>query len=106
MIQPTNRMGRSEKPTRCYYCHGEAQSIDHVIPRSKGGNNTNANRVHACIPCNKAKADMTPREFLTALKAGKILSHRMNKHRRAEMILRVEMLVKFSEKNHEIMTQR
>lgn len=48
----------------CQYCglqprdHGDL-TIDHVIPRSKGGKSTWENSVLACIPCNKKKADMT-----------------------------------------------
>lgn len=36
---------------------------DHVIPRSRGGSNGDANRVLACVPCNSSKRDMTPDEW-------------------------------------------
>jgi 5-methylcytosine-specific restriction endonuclease McrA len=47
---------------RCQYCGGSADSIDHVIPRSRGGNNTWDNVAAACRPCNVRKRDRTPEE--------------------------------------------
>jgi 5-methylcytosine-specific restriction endonuclease McrA len=51
---------------RCQYC-GEAfasreLTIDHVLPRSKGGPSTWENLVIACGPCNRRKGDKTPAE--------------------------------------------
>jgi len=50
----------------CQYCgHRLAKSeltIDHVIPQSKGGNDTWENLVLACVNCNVKKANRTPRE--------------------------------------------
>lgn len=42
---------------RCQYCDGPAESIDHVIPRAKGGQHTWENVVAACRPCNVRKRD-------------------------------------------------
>ena len=42
---------------RCQYCNGPAESIDHVLPRSRGGAHTWENVVAACKPCNLAKRD-------------------------------------------------
>jgi hypothetical protein len=39
----------------CHYCGGEAESVDHVVPRSAGGPNLAWNRVPACHPCNGLK---------------------------------------------------
>jgi 5-methylcytosine-specific restriction endonuclease McrA len=47
---------------RCGYCHGEATTIDHVNPRSRGGKNSWANTVAACGSCNQRKGDRTPAE--------------------------------------------
>ena len=48
----------------CAYCgdivSSETCSIDHVLPRSKGGRSTYENTVCACKPCNYKKADRTP----------------------------------------------
>src|SRR5919206_1977938 len=41
----------------CQYCGSRADSIDHVIPRSKGGTHTWDNVVAACRPCNARKED-------------------------------------------------
>lgn len=42
---------------RCQYCGARADSIDHVTPRSKGGEHTWDNVVAACRPCNVRKRD-------------------------------------------------
>jgi 5-methylcytosine-specific restriction endonuclease McrA len=42
---------------RCQYCDAPADSIDHVIPKSKGGLHTWDNVVAACRPCNLGKRD-------------------------------------------------
>jgi 5-methylcytosine-specific restriction endonuclease McrA len=41
----------------CQYCGSRADSIDHVVPRSKGGMHTWENVVAACRPCNVRKRD-------------------------------------------------
>jgi 5-methylcytosine-specific restriction endonuclease McrA len=46
----------------CAYCGGRAATIDHVLPRSRGGGDTWINQVAACAPCNGGKADRTPEE--------------------------------------------
>jgi HNH endonuclease len=46
----------------CAFCGGKATTIDHVMPRSKGGKNTWKNTVSACSPCNNKKRDRTPAE--------------------------------------------
>jgi 5-methylcytosine-specific restriction endonuclease McrA len=41
----------------CQYCGSRADSIDHIIPRSRGGTHHWDNVVAACRPCNLRKAD-------------------------------------------------
>jgi 5-methylcytosine-specific restriction endonuclease McrA len=47
---------------RCAYCGAHATTVDHVLPRSRGGRNTWKNTVAACEGCNQRKADATPAE--------------------------------------------
>lgn len=55
---PLNRRGVFARDGhRCQYCGGAAESIDHVVPRSKGGSHTWENVVAACRPCNVRKGD-------------------------------------------------
>ena len=42
---------------RCQYCGSPAESIDHVVPRSRGGRHEWDNVVAACRRCNTAKGD-------------------------------------------------
>jgi 5-methylcytosine-specific restriction endonuclease McrA len=44
---------------RCAYCGGHATTVDHVVPRSRGGADTWENLVACCVRCNNAKADRT-----------------------------------------------
>jgi len=51
---------------RCQYCGrrmpNSQLSMDHVIPRSRGGQTTWENVVCACLACNVKKGGRTPRE--------------------------------------------
>ena len=47
---------------RCGYCPATATTVDHVLPRARGGRNTWSNTVAACDPCNQRKGDRTPAE--------------------------------------------
>ena len=46
----------------CGYCGGHADTIDHVLPRCRGGGDTWINLVAACQSCNGRKGDRTPQE--------------------------------------------
>ena len=46
----------------CAYCGGTAETVDHIVPRSRGGGLTWDNAVAACLRCNHRKADRTPEE--------------------------------------------
>jgi 5-methylcytosine-specific restriction endonuclease McrA len=48
----------------CHYCGQEANTVDHLIPISKGGTDEATNMVAACVQCNSAKRDrMAPSFF-------------------------------------------
>lgn len=42
---------------RCQYCGAQAENIDHIVPRSKGGPHSWENVVAACRRCNARKRD-------------------------------------------------
>ncbi len=46
----------------CQYCGARAESIDHVIPRSRGGKHVWENVVAACRRCNARKMNRLPSE--------------------------------------------
>jgi 5-methylcytosine-specific restriction endonuclease McrA len=48
----------------CQYCgySGEKLSVDHVVPRSRGGTDSWENVTTACLSCNVRKGNRTPRE--------------------------------------------
>lgn len=46
----------------CGYCLKPGDTMDHVLPKSKGGPATWLNAVNACRSCNEKKADRTPEE--------------------------------------------
>lgn len=51
---------------KCQYCTCDFTTseltLDHVVPRSRGGKNTWTNLVACCKKCNQAKRDRTPEE--------------------------------------------
>ena len=51
---------------RCQYCGEKFStselSLEHIVPRSRGGESTWQNVVCACTECNKRKGGRTPRE--------------------------------------------
>ena len=47
----------------CQYCGSRTNlTVDHVIPRSKGGGSSWDNIVASCAPCNRRKGDALPRQ--------------------------------------------
>ena len=49
---------------RCVYCGSSSGrlTLDHVLPRSRGGESVWENVVTSCAPCNLRKADRLPEE--------------------------------------------
>ncbi len=49
---------------RCQYCGTESGklTLDHVVPRSRGGESVWENVVTSCAPCNLRKGNRLPRE--------------------------------------------
>jgi 5-methylcytosine-specific restriction endonuclease McrA len=54
----------------CQYCgwHGKELTLDHVVPKKRGGEHTWENVVSACALCNRKKAGRTPLEAGMPLK--------------------------------------
>ena len=57
----------------CQYCGckpgSEELTIDHVVPRSRGGADTWENLVACCLRCNNLKGDRTPQEMGWSLRS-------------------------------------
>lgn len=67
---PWTRQGLLRRDRRtCAYCGAHADTIDHVLPASRGGTWSWLNTVAACRRCNGRKGDRTPAE------AGMVLRH-------------------------------
>lgn len=61
---PMTRAGVLRRDRRsCGYCGRRADTIDHVVPRSRGGTHSWENCVAACRPCNARKADRLVEEL-------------------------------------------
>ena len=56
-VPPTRRTVLQRDNHRCAYCGGGADTVDHVLPRSRGGRHEWTNVVAACVRCNHRKAD-------------------------------------------------
>ncbi len=55
---------------KCVYCgqNGGRLTLDHVIPRSRGGESVWENVVTSCAPCNLRKGNRTPEEVAMTLR--------------------------------------
>lgn len=60
---------------RCQYCGAHADSIDHVVPRSRGGPHSWDNVVAACRPCNVRKRDRMLSDSGMRLKRAPAMPH-------------------------------
>jgi hypothetical protein len=57
-MYPTRNLIYKRDSNKCQYCGStKSLTIDHVIPKSKGGEDTWENLVVACSPCNVKKGD-------------------------------------------------
>jgi 5-methylcytosine-specific restriction endonuclease McrA len=52
---------------KCHYCRGKANTLDHKLPRSKGGCSTPVNLVACCNECNQKKKNMSYIEYMTLI---------------------------------------
>jgi 5-methylcytosine-specific restriction endonuclease McrA len=69
-IAPLNRRAVFARDAHtCQYCGRRAESIDHVVPRSRGGAHVWENVVAACSPCNTAKRDRLVHETSMRLRS-------------------------------------
>jgi hypothetical protein len=59
---------------KCWYCGRDTMlnageqnprlaTVDHLIPRARGGVNNDTNRVNCCLRCNQLKGTLTEAEF-------------------------------------------
>jgi 5-methylcytosine-specific restriction endonuclease McrA len=68
----------------CAYCKCKlddySRTVDHLIPKSRGGKLSNANKVPSCGDCNKMKGDMDAMEFSRALSGLIFYEHTRHKH--------------------------
>ncbi|WP_170211248.1 HNH endonuclease [Robertmurraya siralis] len=63
-----NRFYSSSKRI-CHYCGEIANTVDHIIPLSKGGMDIFENMICCCDICNLAKADMSYEKFIKLIKS-------------------------------------
>lgn len=49
---------------KCCYCDSIPTTVEHLIPRSRGGTNHISNLRPSCHTCNHRKGDRTPSEWL------------------------------------------
>jgi len=67
-LSPNKRNIFDRDDHRCQYCGSrKSLTIDHIIPVSRGGENTWTNLVTCCWKCNNEKGNQTPEEWGKAL---------------------------------------
>lgn len=61
--KPSRRAIHTRDGNKCVYCGSTRElTVDHIIPSSRGGQNSWENLVCACIKCNTKKGSRTPEE--------------------------------------------
>lgn len=52
--------------SRCYWCseYVASPTIDHLIPKSRGGTSAESNLALTCHSCNTRKSSRTPEEYI------------------------------------------
>lgn len=59
---------RAQMKDQCVYCgvslDDATRTVDHVVPRSRGGKDHLSNYVLSCLGCNNVKGDRTVHEWL------------------------------------------
>ena len=61
--KPSRKSIHARDGYKCVYCGSTRQlTVDHILPKSRGGENTYSNLVSACNSCNTKKGDRTPQE--------------------------------------------
>ena len=82
---------------RCYYCNMSISrhyhqgapleaTIDHRIPRARGGTNAAINLVAACFSCNNRKGNMTSDEFIAHMNGPAMSTARLELWMRADAL--------------------
>jgi 5-methylcytosine-specific restriction endonuclease McrA len=65
-LSPSRKNVFKRDNNKCQYCENELNAenatIDHVIPRSRGGKHEWSNLVACCLRCNRKKGNRTPNE--------------------------------------------
>lgn len=68
-VMPTRKNIMRRDRMKCQYCGNHGQlTIDHIMPRSRGGQDSWTNLVTACTSCNQKKGNRTPEEASMPLK--------------------------------------
>jgi 5-methylcytosine-specific restriction endonuclease McrA len=76
--RPSRAMIYKRDGHKCQYCGSTKElTIDHIIPRSRGGEDTWENLTVACMPCNTRKSDKLLEE--TNLKLASVPRKPINK---------------------------
>ncbi len=68
-VSPTRNRIYKRDNNECVYCGSKKQlTIDHVLPKSRGGRNEWTNLVTCCFKCNIKKSNRTPEEAKMTMK--------------------------------------
>lgn len=70
----TRKMNRRHKSWKCAYCgrviyEKKHVTVDHIVPKSKGGKTNDDNLVICCESCNGLKSSKTKEHYLRLLKS-------------------------------------
>lgn len=100
-------MIRVEKPleiklfnSNCCYCgkfltiHHFDFTKEHLIPASRGGNNSLRNKVTCCVRCNSMRSNYAFEKFKT-----KVMESKMSLYEKEIILVNIDFWIEYTEKN-------
>lgn len=76
-----------QKGYRCWWCGGPAKTVDHIVPKARGGTDAYSNLAPACEVCNQDHGDLLLSEWVAKLKAaGDPRLERVSRHIQGDFV--------------------
>ena len=102
-----NPVSVAKKSWICVYCKERATTVDHIIPRIKGGTENKENLAHCCVDCNQLKGEMLLTDFVVLLSRLIVQSREMidvpKTERYSLMLKNASELLDYEDKNYSVM---
>jgi hypothetical protein len=91
------KVASASLPNNCYYCHcvfdGD-RTLDHIVAKKLGGNNSFHNLLHCCRDCNTLKGHLTLEQFMKL-----VLRMPWKVNKKSKIVYKIHQLILYRNKN-------